>query len=170
MNVIDAIRQKRAVRTYKDQPLSEEAIERILYAGRRAQSSKNSQPWHFVAIRNRDTLNTLADMGDYTGPLRNAAFAVAILTPDPVAYYWVMFDAGQSASYMQLAALEIGVGSCITTLHRPEPSREVLGYPDDLHLRMVLAFGYPDDEAALQAPPKSGGRKASDDLIHYERW
>ncbi len=170
MNVIDAIRQKRAVRKYKDQPLPPDTVEQILYAGRRAQSSKNSQPWHFVAVQNRDTLNALADCGDYTGPLRNAALGIAILTPDPVAYYWVMFDAGQSASYMQLAALELGVGSCITTLHRPEPSRDILGYPDDLHVRMVLAFGYPEDPTALEAPPRTGGRRASDELIHYERW
>ncbi|MEO5952810.1 MAG: nitroreductase family protein, partial [Chloroflexia bacterium] len=98
MNVIDAIRRKRAVRTYKDQPLDPGTIEQILYAGRRAQSSKNTQPWHFVAIQDRNTLNTLADMGNYTTPIRNATFAVAILTPDPVAFYWVMFDAGQSAA------------------------------------------------------------------------
>lgn len=171
MNVIDAIRRKRAVRQYKDQPLPEEVVEQILYAGRRAQSSKNSQPWHFIAIQNKETLAALATMGDFARHLPHAALAVVILTPDPVASYWVMFDAGQAAAYMQLEAVELGVGSCMTTLHRPEPSRELLGYPDDLHLRMVVAFGYPaDPEAAFEPAHRTGGRKPVSEVVHFERW
>lgn len=170
MNVIEAIRRKRAVRKFKDEPLPEELIEQILYAGRRAQSSKNSQPWHFIVIRSRETLATLATMGDFTGPLLNAPMTIAILTPDPVAHYWVMFDAGQAAAYMQLAALELGVGSCMVSIHRPEPSRELLGYPDDLHLRMCVAFGYPADPAALETPPRTGGRRSAHEIAHFERW
>lgn len=170
MNVLEAIRRKRAVRKYKDEPLASDVIEQILYAGRRAQSSKNSQPWHFIAIQKRETLAALAQMGDFTSHVPHAALAVAILTPDPSAYYWVMFDAGQAAAYMQLAALELGVGSCVTTLHRPEPSRELLGYPDDLHLRMLVAFGYPADPSVLEAPPRTGGRRSAEEIVHYEHW
>jgi nitroreductase len=170
MNVLDAIRRKRAVRKYTEQPISDDVMEQILYAGRRAQSSKNSQPWQLVAIRDKETLAALATMGDFTAHLPHAALAIAILTPDPVASYWVMFDAGQSAAYMQLAALELGVGSCVTTLHRPGPSRELLGYPDNLYLTMLIAFGYPADLAALEAPPRTGGRKPLDETVSYERW
>jgi nitroreductase len=81
-----------------------------------------------------------------------------------------MFDAGQAAAYMQLAALELGVGSCVTTLHRPEPSRALLGYPDHLHLRMLVAFGYPADPATLEAPPRPGGRRPGEEIVHFERW
>src|SRR5213082_604754 len=108
MTVSELIRTKRAVRQFTDESLSEEAIRSILNAGRRAQSSKNSQPWHFIAIRNRETLVALSKMGDYASHLPNAALVVAILTPDPVANYAVMFDAGQAAAYMQLAALDLG--------------------------------------------------------------
>lgn len=170
MNVIEAIRRKRAVRSYTEQPLPQEAVEQILYAGRRAQSSKNSQPWQFIAIRDRETLTALSTMGNYATYLPQAALAVAIVTPDPIAHYWVMFDAGQAAAYMQLAALELGVGSCIITLHRPEPSRELLGYPDDMHLTMVIAFGYPADPAAMEAPAKSGGRRPVEEIAHFERY
>jgi nitroreductase len=171
MNVLDAIRRKRAVRQYKDQPLPKEVVEQILYAGRRAQSSKNSQPWHFIAIQNKETLAALATMGDFTRHLPHAALAVAIVTPDPTSNYSVMFDAGQAAAYMQLEAVELGVGSCMTTLHKPEPSRELLGYPADLHLRMVVAFGYPADPAAAFEPARRvGGRKPIDEVVHFERW
>ena len=171
MNVLEAIRRKRTVRKYTDQPIPQDVVEQILYAGRRAQSSKNMQPWHFIAIRNRDTLTTLSKLGDYATHLPTAALAVAILTPDPSSHYAVMFDAGQAAAYMQLAAVELGIGSGIITLHRAEPSRQILGYPDDLHLLMVLAFGYPQDpEAAFSPAAKAGGRLPVDEIIHYEHW
>jgi nitroreductase len=170
MDVIEAIRRKRAVRNYLDKSLPQDVVEQILYAGRRAQSSKNSQPWQFIVIRKRETLEALSKMGDYASHLPNAAMVVAILTPDPMAHYAVMFDAGQAAAYMQLAALDLGVGSCMTTLHRPEGSRELLGYPEDLYLRMVVAFGYPADAAALEPASRSGGRRPIEEVTHFERW
>jgi nitroreductase len=171
MNVIEAIREKRAVRQFADKTMPRDVVETILRAGRRAQSSKNSQPWHFIAIQNKETLAALATMGDYAAHLPHAGLAVVILTPDPAAHYWVMFDAGQAAAYMQLAGVELGVGSCMTTLHRPEGSRELLGYPPDLHLRMVVAFGYPaDPEAAFAPPQRVGGRKPIEEVVHFERW
>ena len=56
MAVSELIRTKRAVRQFTAEPLPEEAIRSILNAGRRAQSSKNTQPWHFIAIRDKVTL------------------------------------------------------------------------------------------------------------------
>jgi len=170
MNVLDAIRRKRAVRQYRGEPLPPNVVEEILWAGRRSQSSKNSQPWHFVAIQDRETLKALSEMGDYAKWLPDVDLAVVILTPDPKAYYWVMFDAGQAAAYMQLAAVELGVGSCIATLHRPEGSRALLGYTDDLYLTMLVGFGYPADPSALEPASRPGGRKPLDELVHWEKW
>ena len=63
MNVSEAIRTKRAVRQFIDKPLPEEAIQTILNAGRRAQSSKNTQPWRFIVIQEKDTLQSLSECG-----------------------------------------------------------------------------------------------------------
>lgn len=61
MTVSEVIPTKRAVRQFSDEPLSEEASRTILMAGRRVQSSKNTQPWHFIVIRDRATLGQLAE-------------------------------------------------------------------------------------------------------------
>jgi nitroreductase len=150
--------------------LPEEVVQQILYAGRRAQSSKNRQPWHFIAVRDRAMLAELARLGDFASHLPTAALAVGILTPDPKADWWVMFDAGQAAACMQLAALDFGVGSGLITLHRPEPARELLGFPDDLHLRVMIAFGYPADPKALEPASRPGGRRPAEETVHFERW
>jgi nitroreductase len=170
MNVIEAIRRKRAVRRYTQQRLPREAVETILYAGRRAQSSKNSQPWRFVAVQKRETFEALSKLGDFASYLPSAALAVVILTPDPVTRWSVMFDAGQAAAYMQLAAVELGIGSCLVTLHRPDPAREILGFPEDLHAHVLVAFGYPADPDAFELPSSTPGRRPEDEVVYYERY
>lgn len=170
MDVSEAIRTKRAVRQFKDQPLPQEAILSILNAGRRSQSSKNTQPWKFIAITEKEILVQLSKMGQYASHLAGAALGVAILTPDPTSRFSVMFDAGQAAGYMQLAAWEMGIGSCLASIYEPEQARALLGFPPDLHLRIALSFGYPLDEEMLTRPPKKGGRASLDEVVKWQKW
>lgn len=170
MEVLEAIRTKRAVRNFSSQPLDDETLRQIVNAGRRAQSSKNSQPWHFLVVRERETLKALSQLGQYAGQLVEAAAAVVLLTPDPAERWSIMFDAGQAASYMHLAAWQLGVGTCPVTIYEHEAARELLGIPPEWHLRAVLSLGYPADSEALTAPPKSGGRKPLEEVLSFERW
>lgn len=170
MDVTEAIRLKRAVREFAPTPLPNDVVQWILWAGRRAQSSRNSQPWRFIAIRDRKTLEDLSRLGTYAGHLAGAALGVVILTPDPAGRWSILFDAGQAAAYMQLAAWELGVGSCIATIHEPEAARALLGFPSEWHLRAAISFGYPADSAALAAAPRAGGRRPPDETFHYEHW
>ena len=170
MNVSEAIRTKRAIRKFQDKPLPDEVIHIILNAGRRSQSSKNEQAWHFIAIRDKAILEALSKCGTYAGHLAGAAVAVAILTPDPTAKFQTLFDAGQAAAFMQLAAWELGVGSVLASIYEGEKAREILGFPPEWHLRMALSFGYPLEEEKLSATPKKGGRRSLEEIVHWDTW
>jgi nitroreductase len=170
MNVSEAIRLKRAVRKFQDKSLPEEVVFAILNAGRRSQSSKNEQTWQFIAIRDRSILKALSECGQWAGHLAGAALGVAILTPDPEGKFQIMFDAGQAAAFMQLAAWELGVGSVPASIYEPEKARQILGFPAEWHLRIALSFGYPREEERLSAAPKKGGRRSLDQVVHWERW
>lgn len=170
MNVSEAIRTKRAVRKFQDKPLPDDVIHAILNAGRRSQSSKNEQAWQFIAIRDKAVLKALSECGQWAGHLAGAALGVAILTPDPTAKFQTMFDAGQSAAFMQLAAWELGVGSVPASLYEFDKARQILGFPSEWHLRIALSFGYPVDEEKLVAAPKKGGRVPLEELVHWDRW
>lgn len=170
MNVYDAIRTKRAIRKFQDKALPDEVIRAILNAGRRAQSSKNEQAWQFIAIRDKSILKALSETGTYAGHLAGAALGVAILTPNPEGKFQDLFDAGQAAAYMQLATWELGVGSCLASIYEPEKARQILGFPPEWHLRIALSFGYPLDEGKLSAAPKRGGRRALEEIVHWDRW
>jgi len=170
MNVYDAIRTKRAIRKFQDKALPEEIVTAILNAGRRSQSSKNEQAWQFIAIRDKAILKALSKCGQWAGHLAGAALAVAILTPDPDGKFQIMFDAGQAAAFMQLAAWELGVGSVPASLYEHEKAREILNIPPEWHVRIALSFGYPVDEEKLSAAPKNGGRRSLEEVVHWERW
>jgi nitroreductase len=170
MNVSEAIRQKRAVRQFKDGPLPEEAILAILNAGRRAQSSKNTQPWHFIAITDKSILEALSQCGQWAGHLAGAALGVALLSENPEEKFQRLFDLGQAAAYMQLAAWELGIGSCLASIYDADQARRLLGFPEDLHLRIALSFGYPEASETLTRPPRTGGRQPLADIVHWDRW
>jgi len=170
MNIADAIRMKRAVREFQNRPLPDEAAIAILNAGRRSQSSKNGQAWQFIAMRDRDQLRALSTCGAWAGHLAGAALGVAILTPDPGEKFQFLFDAGQAAAYMQLAAWELGIGSCPASIYDFDKAREVLGFPAEWHLRIALSFGYPAQADVLVQPARKGGRKPLAEVIHWERW
>ncbi len=170
MNVFETISSKRAVREFKPDPLPPQIIQQILNAGRRAQSSKNRQPWNFIVIEDKATLAELSKLGDFAGHIAGAAVAIGIVTSDPFAHYSPFFDSGQSAAYMQLAAWELGVGSCMATIHNMDGARQLLGYPQDMFMQFAISFGYPAETVVLERPPRKAGRRTFDDVVHWEKW
>lgn len=123
------------------------------------------QPWEFIGIRQRETLVALSKTGTYAGHLAGAAFAVVLVGLQHSD--WNSYDIGQASAYMQLAAWDLGVGSCIATLHREEEARALLGIPADSGLFLALSFGYP---APDWKPAKMGGRRALADVVRWEKW
>ncbi len=168
-----AISRRRAIRTFEDRPLDPAHVERILHAGRRANSSKNTQRWAFIVCRDRDHLRALSKVGPFAGHLAGASVGIALVTPDPRgadAPMSIMFDLGQAADSMMLAAWELGIGSVPATVYDQPLARGLLGYPEDRHCEYLLSFGYPADPADLTRPPRPGGRRPLDELVHDERW
>lgn len=164
LTVTDAIRSLRAVRRYEDRAVPPDVLARILDAGRRAQSSKNDQPWHFVLVTDRDTLRALSTTGRYAGHVADAAAFVALAALEP----GHDFDLGQAAAFMELAALEAGVGSCVIAIWEPERAAPMLDLPAGAAFDLGLALGYPLAEPPR--PPKSGGRRPLADVVHHDRF
>ena len=162
MNTLEAIRTKRSVRQFKDEPVPQEIIEQILQAGRRAQSSQNHQPWTFIVIRDKARLKALSACGGGAGHVAGATFAIVIVD----AANW-SFDVGQAAAYLQLAAWELGVASCLAYFGETEQVKALLGVPAEMTIEMGLSFGY-----AAQAPgrPDPAGRKPLAEVARWETW
>jgi nitroreductase len=173
MDTWTAIRTKRMVRRFEDRPLARDQLNRILDAGRHAASSKNQQRWDFVVVEDRAQLRALAGVGQFAGHVAGAAAAIALLAPDPTrpgASLSLVWDLGLAAENMMLAAWELGIGSCPATVYDQALAREILGHPEDRWCGYVLSFGYPADADDLTRPPRAGGRRPLEELVHRERW
>jgi len=163
MDAHTCIRSKRDSRAYAGRPISDEALQRILQAGRMAGSSKNTQPWRFVVLRDPARKAALAACGQFAQHVPSAPLVIAVvLTPGGGA-----FDAGRAAQNMMLAAWAEGITSCPVAMHDRECAAKVLGLPDDHVVAIVISFGYPESEASRH---RGVPRTPLSELVHQERW
>jgi nitroreductase len=167
-SVFDVIRTTRSIRQFTDQPLPDDVIHTILEAGRLSGSAKNVQPWHFVAVRSRETLQALSQCGEWAGHLAGAALGVALITADPFQRITNPFDLGRASQNMMVTAWSLGVGSVMATIYQTDKAREILGVPPSHLIPWCISFGYPAQ--SQDRPPRKGGRRAADDVIHWEKW
>lgn len=173
MEVEEAIQKLHVVRNFSPDPVSDDDVDAILNAGRRAGSSKNLQRWHFIVVRQRERLTQLAKVGPFAGHLAGGAVAIALVTPDPGAAdspMSVMWDLGRAAQNMVLVAWSRGLGSAPATVYAHDLCREILAYPEDRHCEYILNFGHPAAATTLTRPLRSGGRLPLSDIVFSERW
>lgn len=137
MDVFLAVASKREVRRYTDRPLPEDAVRRVLDAGRVAGSSRNRQARRFVVLSDREAVAATVHM---PGNVLGAALVVAIVTgrKGPGG-----FDAGRAAQNMMLAASNDGIGSCPNGIADPDALASLAGAGEDEQVAIVLTFGYP---------------------------
>jgi nitroreductase len=166
--VFEAIKAKRAIRQFRDEPLPEEVVRLILEGGRLSGSAKNMQPWHFIAVRERGTLELLATCGAFAGHLAGAALGVALVTADPFYRLSVPFDLGRTTQNMMLIAWSLGVGSVMATMYQPDKACDILQVPAEYTIPWCISFGYPAEP--VERPARKGGRHTSQEIVHWERW
>src|SRR5436309_8698303 len=133
METWDAIRSRRNVRSYTDQPVARGDLERILEAGRRAPSSMNWQPWDFVVVTDREQLVDLAEVWQGAGHVARSAATIALIAPviEGGRQQTAFFDLGQAAISMMIAAADLGIGSGHAAVRDQELARRILGFPED---------------------------------------
>ena len=119
MSYYNEILGLRAIRVYRDEPISADDLVAILEAARWTGSSKNRQRWSFIVVRDPDQKARLAACGDFTDPIRAAPATLALVQESSGS----SFDIGRAAQNVMLAADAIGVASCPITLHRDSDAR-----------------------------------------------
>jgi len=162
LDVYTCIRSKRDTRAYQDKPIPEDALGRILQAGRMAGSAKNLQPCRLVVLEDEARRKELSACGQFATHIVTAPVAVAVVIPKDGRE----FDAGRCAQNMMLAAWAEGVTSCPVTMHDADCASRVLGLPETHRVSIVLAFGYPAPGERRRSSP----RLPLDELVHRERW
>ena len=155
MTFLDLMLQRRSVRQYTDEIISDEKLEKILQAGLLAPTSRNRKPCEFYLVKNKDTLKKLATAkATGAGMLANADAAIVVFGDSQKADTWIE-DCSIALTCMNLMAVEQGVGCCWVQMHlRSSLSgtdaevnvRELFSLPEQFRVVGVLALGIADNE------------------------
>lgn len=169
METWDAIRSRRNVRAYTDQPIPAGDLDRILEAGRRSPSSRNTQPWDFVVVTERDRLSELATVWRGAGHIAGSAATIALIAPTAEGEGTrVEYDLGQVTASIMLTAADLGIGSGHSSVGDQDRARRLLGFPADHRCAFLIALGYPVDRPITLV--RRPDRKPFDEVVHRERW
>jgi nitroreductase len=128
-----AIASRRDERRYSDRPVPQDAVTRIVDAGRLAGSARNRQPWRFIVVDNPELRERLAGTVYAPDNVRSAALVVAVAGKAGL-------DVGRAVQNMLLAAWDAGLASCPNGMPDPSATARLLGVDE---VAIVLSFGYP---------------------------
>ena len=163
MDVFEAIRTLLAVRSYQDKPVPDAVVRRIVEAGRLTGSGMNGQPWHFIVIRDGETLRGLGALASSGPYVAKAPLAIVVATDKS---RFAVSDASRAIQSMMLTAWADGVGSNWVGFGGLEGVKRLLDVPANLDVLAILPFGYP-------AQPVGRGQKQRKPLAaiaHRERF
>jgi nitroreductase len=171
MDVMEAIRTRRSVRSYEDRPVEEEKLAAVLEAGRLAPSAKNLQEWRFVVVRDAETRKKLMVAAKDQSFVGEAPVVIAccaetdnhVMSCGQLCY---PIDVAISIDHMTLKAVEEGLGTCWIGAFHEDKAKAVLGIPDEIRVVELLALGYP--KYGDTGRPKS--RMAMNEIVHWEKW
>jgi len=172
--LLQPLRRVRQVRQFTEQPLTDAQVDAIVDVGRWSGSSRNSQPWRFVVIRDAATVARIGELGaPHTRALTTARAVIAVVLPaDPEHAASLAFDDGRAAERMLVAANLLGLAAAIAWL--PLGIRasvaELLGIPADRATRTLLALGHAAPEALASKSPTGQARLPRAETVMSERW
>ena len=138
-DVENVIRTKREIRNYKPDPIPNEIIRKILEAGRYSASSRNSQPWHFIALTDKETLSKIADNAPTGKYIANAPLAIAVL----LTKNGIDSDGGRVVQNMMLEAWKYHIGSVwVSNLTKECETILGLGKNSEFRILTIIPFGF----------------------------
>jgi nitroreductase len=163
----------RQIREFTPELPTDEELAAIADAARWSGSSANTQPWHFIVIRDREVLARLAAGGvPQTRTLRTASTAIAIVLPEGGHEVSLAYDEGRATERILIAANLLGLTAGIAWIRKDVASlaSEMLALPADQFVRTIVAIGYPTAVALLPKSEPGKGRLPRAEVVFEERW
>ncbi len=168
MDAMQAILTRRSIRRYTSQPVSDEMVIELLKAAMSAPTAGN-QPWHFVVIRDRSTLDSVSGFHPHAEMLKQASAAISISGDPTVGTLegrWLL-DCAAATENILIAANALGLGACWVGIYpveeRIEGLRKLLGMPDHVIPLSMVSLG-------VAAEKKDPPARFKTERIHYENW
>jgi nitroreductase len=173
-DVVRPLLRARQVREFSADPLDPAQLDALADAARWSGSSKNSQPWRFIVVRDAAAIRAIHEAGlPQTRSLATAPAAIAITMPaEEGRGISLGFDEGRAAERILVAASLLGLGAGIAWVRGDarEAVARVLGLPEDRFVRTIVAVGHPSEAARKPKSARGEARLPRAETVFEDRW
>lgn len=169
MDIAEAIKKRRSIRSYLDKPVEEQKLQAVLEAGQLAPSASNRQEWRYVVVKDkllRENLAHAACEQTFVGEARVVIVACAETDEHRMRCGQLCYpiDVAISVDHMTLKAVEEGLGTCWIGAFDEEEVKRLLNIPKRIRVVALLPLGYP------KRMPPATMRRSRENIICYDQW
>lgn len=150
--MIELLRHRRSIRKFTDHPIEDDKIDILKEAALRSPSSKNINPWEFIFVDHKETIQKLKKCKPHgANPLDGATLAIVICADENKNDVWIE-DCSIASILLQLTAQTLGLGSCWIQVRERMHSdtqtaeayiQQLLDIPKNFRVLNIIAAGYP---------------------------
>jgi nitroreductase len=169
METLEAIHTRRSIRKFTGKNIPEELLTKILEAAMYAPSARNTQPWRFVVITNKELLGKIPHIHPYAQMCYDAGAAILVCGDTSIENLegYLALNCGASSQNILLAAHDLGLGGVWLGVYprkeRMEPLSKLFNLPQNIIPISLIVLGYPNESILPQERFKK-------DRIHLNRW
>ena len=170
--MIDRIRTVRQIRQYSGESVPEPIVKQLVQVARWTGSSRNSQPWHFIVLTDKEQLRKLSQLRGPINWLAAAPLGIAIVL-DGATETSEAYDEGRVSERILIAAHTLGYGGGVAWFGdeaQQAEARRILGAPAERTARSIVMVGRPVSTKDPRPNPRRGGRKALAEIVSYDRY
>jgi len=173
LDVLEAIKNRRSIRAFKNEDISSETVEKLIDAARWAPSAGNIQPWEFIIVKNSEVKRRLAEAALNQKFVEKAPVVIVVCADENRSFkgyglrgksLYCIQDTAAAIQNIHLAACSLGLATCWVGAFKEEDVRKILDVPDGVRPVALVPVGYP---AEKPSPPP---RRPLSQIIHYEKF
>ncbi|MBA7613187.1 Bifunctional F420 biosynthesis protein FbiB [subsurface metagenome] len=166
-NPLEWIFARRSIRKFHSNPVEDEKIDLMLQAAMAAPSANNAKPWHFIVVKDRQTLNRLAEIHPYAKMCYEATLAIVVCADPAISKNYWQQDCSAATQNVLLVGTSLGLGTVWLGVHprleRRALIKKLFSVPDDMEVLSIVAVGYPAEKKQSRTQFDSG-------RVHHEAW
>jgi nitroreductase len=169
--VIEGMRTVRQIRQYATEPVPDDVTKQVLRIAQWTGSSRNTQPWHFVVVKDPGLLKKISELRTPINWLAAAPLGIAIILDG--AGVSEAYDEGRVTERMLIAAHSLGYGAGVAWFGdetQQAEAKRILGVPAERTARSIVMIGRPVSTKDPRPNARPGGRKPLSEIVSYDRY
>lgn len=179
--MIKSIEMRRSIRKYKDEAVADADILQLIESARLAPSGSNTQPWHFIVVKDKSVKQRVAEVShnqkwmvaapvfivciaDIRSRIKEESKLILDENSSEEEVKQIIRDTSIATEHILLTAASLGLGSCWVAWFTQNEIRPVLNIPSDKYVVGIITLGYANEQPAPRP------RKKMEEILHYEQW